>query len=279
MKTNTNWQALLAASRTRTAAHRAAHDQLIRDARAAGVSIVDIAAAVGTTDRGVVYRALEREPELLMTGHTLNVYLRGAAVDAPTWSRVADAMIARGWMTESNRTAAWHLCRGGVPTVLCDFSANLNRGEGRFVAVWLVRAVLRGEAMELERTLGGNFPAPFRQTSPADIPPALAGQGDILDEQALVALVANVMSLRKTSIGDVCDDCSRPFFLAQAFDSRLMRMDVNPVEDGTWGLLPGPGYPLAVMAPPGETVELPDGVVDADGPRYRRHQDACGTSR
>ncbi len=62
------------------------------------------------------------------------------------WARMQSAMSDRGWMTTSDRTAAWHLARGGVPVVFVDFSADNDDTKGPYygydlmVTVGLVRA-------------------------------------------------------------------------------------------------------------------------------------------
>jgi hypothetical protein len=205
---NTDWSALLAASADRVAAARSAHEQLIRDAASAGTTVVDIAAALGTTDRGVVYRVLQKPPaQPRLAGHTPAVYLRGAGVDTPTWKKVETAMSARGWVNVHTHTTAFHLARGGPPVVLVNFSASLKRDGDRFVSVWRVRPVFHNpkgdelvddlaQEMQLQPTLGADLPAPYRRIDPDDgITPGTGDGGNTLDEQALARMVAHVLSL------------------------------------------------------------------------------------
>ncbi|RCV54820.1 hypothetical protein DEF23_15295 [Marinitenerispora sediminis] len=74
------------------------------------------------------------------------MYLRGGGNSEITWDAVTTAMHARGWVTVTSRTDAWHLQRGGCPVVQCDFSMGLDRSPGNscgyhlFVRLGLVRA-------------------------------------------------------------------------------------------------------------------------------------------
>lgn len=87
------------------------------------------------------------------------VYLRGAGRKDPMWERVERVMWARGLHTVRDRTTAFHLARGGVPVVLCDFSADLYRPEPapgtdyhQYVVVGRVRA--RYDEQEVTGTVG-----------------------------------------------------------------------------------------------------------------------------
>lgn len=49
------------------------------------------------------------------------VFLRGPGAGKSTWSALTAAAVDRGWIATRDRTQAWHLCRGGLPTVMLDF--------------------------------------------------------------------------------------------------------------------------------------------------------------
>ena len=111
----------------------AAEERTIIEAAEHGTTPSDIARALGTRNRQRVYAILKKDP----AGHvptqapasTPVVYLRGAGRTQKTWAQVETAMWARGWRTTHDRTTAWHLARGGVPVVLCDFSTDLDHPE------------------------------------------------------------------------------------------------------------------------------------------------------
>lgn len=82
------------------------------------------------------------------------VYLRGAGIPQELWDRVETEMWRRGCVTVHDRLSAWHLCRGGAPLVMVDFSDELDdnppapgggtwHGYNRYVLVGLVRARYR----------------------------------------------------------------------------------------------------------------------------------------
>lgn len=98
--------------------------QAVRDAKAAGALVTEIAATLGTKNRNGLYEMLDETvgddvpaPQL-----TPGVFIRGAGVSAPIWSLVTAAMQARGWLVVRDRMQAWHLARGRVPVVMVDLS-------------------------------------------------------------------------------------------------------------------------------------------------------------
>lgn len=100
------------------------HDQAIRDAEVAGLPIIDIARAIGVSNRQRVYAVLEKPPVPPESPPTLSpaAFLRGAGADRETWDAIEYELHLRGIVTVRDRTTAWHLARGGVPVVLVDFS-------------------------------------------------------------------------------------------------------------------------------------------------------------
>ncbi|MBB6172156.1 hypothetical protein HNR23_002216 [Nocardiopsis mwathae] len=100
----------------------------------------------------------DRSPTL-----TRVVYLRGAGNSGQIWDRVRHAMWNRGWATVVHRSNAWHLDRGGVPVVMCDFSCDLDRtpspwfGYDRYCEIGLVRARYCPDIVYT--TLGAELPA------------------------------------------------------------------------------------------------------------------------
>ncbi len=98
--------------------------QAVRDAKAAGALVTEIAATLGTKNRNGLYQMLDETvgedvpaPQL-----TPAIFIRGAGVSPPVWSLVTAAMQARGWLVVRDRTQAWHLARGRVPVVMVDLS-------------------------------------------------------------------------------------------------------------------------------------------------------------
>ncbi|MFI8977410.1 hypothetical protein ACIGO9_31340 [Nocardia asteroides] len=76
------------------------------------------------------------------------------------WEAIEAAMWARGWKTVSDRSTAWHLARGGVPVVLCDFG--VNELEFDPIIVGRVRARVDENdqsGRDLPLISGGQFPA------------------------------------------------------------------------------------------------------------------------
>lgn len=50
------------------------------------------------------------------------VYLRGAEASKSTWTVMTDLTAEQGWVATRDRNRAWHLARGGLPTVMIEFS-------------------------------------------------------------------------------------------------------------------------------------------------------------
>lgn len=97
--------------------------QAIRDARTAGAQITEIATTLGVRNRSGLYEILEETPPApTPPAPTPTIFMRGAGADKATWAQVVDAMYARGWLVIRDRTQAWHLARGRVPTVLVDIT-------------------------------------------------------------------------------------------------------------------------------------------------------------
>jgi hypothetical protein len=98
------------------------------------------------------------------------VYLRGARRPQEVWDEVEHSLWARGYATLHDRTTAWHATRGGMPVVLCDFSADLYRekpAEGTdyhyYVQVGRVRARYgSNDEFEFVFTRGGETDAAHR---------------------------------------------------------------------------------------------------------------------
>lgn len=150
-KTDTDtWINRVRAARQASFAARATEEQTIRDAANAGVPPTQIARdGLGTKNKGRVYAILGSGPDggpPAAPALTPVVYLRGAGNSDDTWQEVREAMWARGWATVSDHTTAWHLARGGVPVVSCDFSMDLDETPGNafgyvlYVLVSQVRA-------------------------------------------------------------------------------------------------------------------------------------------
>lgn len=136
-------------------AAQATFEQAVRDeVAAANLSPSDVARALGTKNRQRVYAILGRgadDTAAAMPAQRPVVYLRGNGREDSVWAEVESAMWARGWRTVRARTSAWHLARGGVPVVLCDFSTDLDEstpapgggtwfGYNRYAVVGRVRA-------------------------------------------------------------------------------------------------------------------------------------------
>lgn len=103
----------------------AVHDQAIRDAKASGHPVTQIAGTLGVTNRMRLYAVIDKpdEPARPVTP-TPVVFLRGAGAPGDTWARVETAVLRRGFAVVKDRQQAWYLARGGVPVVLVDFSAD-----------------------------------------------------------------------------------------------------------------------------------------------------------
>lgn len=155
MTGQTAWADQVRSAHRAAAAARAAEEQVIRDAVAAGMTPTDVAAVLGTRNRQRVYailRAAAGEPERPVPVPV--VYLRGRGISAATWQRVQRAMWRRGLVTTRDRSDAWRLARSNIPVVLCDFSEELDdnppasggghwHGYDRYAKVGLVRARYR----------------------------------------------------------------------------------------------------------------------------------------
>ncbi len=123
------------------------------------------------------------------------VYLRGKGCGDRLWRAVTDAMHARGWVTVKDRTTAWHLARGGVRVILCDFSATYAGGlSNPSVTVGRVRAKYEGADMVLPLISGGEFGRPEKH-----YPEVRNNIGDLgvwdLDADELAELVASLIVL------------------------------------------------------------------------------------
>lgn len=97
------------------------------------------------------------------------IFLCGAGHKQPVWDRVEQAMWRRGWDTTKARKAAWHLARGGLDVVLCDFSATAGGRPRNVITVGLLAAEYdvekHGENTRetlLSRVTGGQHPRPVR---------------------------------------------------------------------------------------------------------------------
>ncbi|HEY9473018.1 MAG TPA: hypothetical protein VIS06_04095 [Mycobacteriales bacterium] len=224
------WAQRIDAAKAARVAATAVEEQVVRDAREAGLSYSQIARALGTTNRQRAYAILARGTdggEPVAPALTPVVYLRGAGNKPPVWQRVEGAMWARGWATEHDRTSAWHLARGGVPVVLCDFSTDMDRSRARgrwygydlYVVVGRVRAKYADEQDVC--TVGELLPTQevvrLRRAGAAwldeqvtaghqelDLPLISGGRSDrpsrrdqgrqVLDEQALARMVAEALA-------------------------------------------------------------------------------------
>lgn len=118
------------AARAAVLAAQAAEEQAVRDVladRALSVSRLT-REAYGRDNRQRVYAILGRGPEGNEPARPQLppvVYLRGAGMPDTLWSQIEQAMWARGWFTERDRDAAWHLARGGATVATLDFSRDL----------------------------------------------------------------------------------------------------------------------------------------------------------
>jgi hypothetical protein len=165
----TAWADRLRAARANTARAAELERQLIRDARDGGETPTRIADALGVKNRQRIYDILAGfdDGEVPEPAFTPVAYVRGAGIADEAWTRLERAVRARGFRTTHDRLPAWHLCRGGVPVVLIDFSADLRghhdghpaeQGGGyvgyqRFVRVGLCKAKYRDTPDEREMLL------------------------------------------------------------------------------------------------------------------------------
>ena len=110
----------------------AVHDQAIRDAKAAGHPMTQIAAALGITNRVRLYGVLDKTYDNpTAPTPTPVVFLRGAGAPKTVWDDIETAMRRRGLMVVKDRQQAWHLARGGVTVVIVDFSRGVRHHGGQ----------------------------------------------------------------------------------------------------------------------------------------------------
>jgi hypothetical protein len=130
----------------------AVHDQAIRDAKAAGHPVTQIAGTLGVNNRMRLYAVLDKPDENARpVTPTPVVFLRGAGAGESTWAAVETAMLRRGFAVVKDRQQAWNLARGGVPVVLVDFSATRPTATaGRVAAKW--------KPVPIRRTVGQLLP-------------------------------------------------------------------------------------------------------------------------
>lgn len=120
------------------------------------------------------------------------IYLRAAGCASHERAAVEHAMWARGWRTTVDRTAAWHLARGGMTVILCDFSAAFDGLAQDTVHLGRVRARYADDGTtELVPTAGELA----RPTRPERFDPTRPNKGGgmgahALDPTALADLVA-----------------------------------------------------------------------------------------
>ncbi len=157
--------ARIAASQQAVRAAEAAFEQAVRDeVNSENLTPSDVARTLGTKNRQRVYAILGRgEDGGAPTPPTLPriVYLRGAGCGDSIWTHVVDAMHARGWVTIRDRTQAWHLARGGMEVMFCDFSSTRAELHATTVTVGRVRARYADDGdMELPLISGGELARP-----------------------------------------------------------------------------------------------------------------------
>lgn len=204
----TGWEERLRAARANTARAAELERQAVRDARNDGGTPTEIAAVLGVKNRQKIYGILADfdygeipEPSL-----TPVAYLRGAGIDPEAWTRVERAVRARGFHTTHDRLSAWHLCRGGTPVVVVDFSAELRGhhdglptehgggyvGEEQFIRIGLTHAKYHdgpwGQEMLLVMVNGGDRYEPW-------------ADGMRLDEGIVARLATEVLHAGKGHVG------------------------------------------------------------------------------
>lgn len=203
----TAWEDRLRATHAAATAAAELERQAIRDAKADGATPVAIAAAIGVKNRQRIYDVLTaaEHGEIPNPPLTAVAYLRGAGIHDEAWTMMERAVRARGFRTTHDRLSAWHLCRGGTPVVLVDFSADLRGehdgwndeegggyvGEARFTRVGLTRAKYRdgpwGQEQLLVLVNGGDRYEPWDGAGHLDaaltarlaVEALYAGKGDI----------------------------------------------------------------------------------------------------
>ena len=155
----------------------AVHDQAIRDAKAAGHPMTQIAAALGITNRVRLYGVLDKTYDNPTAPTPTPVaFLRGAGAPKTVWDDIETAMHRRGLMVVKDRQQAWHLARAGVAVVMVDFSAGPDVTVGRVKARW--RDVHR------QRTIGQILPKQERERLSAQGPDLLTTPVTIEDREA-----------------------------------------------------------------------------------------------
>ena len=155
----------------------AVHDQAIRDAKAAGHPMTQIAAALGITNRVRLYGVLDKTYDNpTAPTPTPVVFLRGAGAPKTVWDDIETAMHRRGLMVVKDRQQAWHLARGGVSVVIVDFSRGSDVTVGRVKARW--KDVYR------QRTIGQILPKQERERLSAQGPAWLTTPVTIEDREA-----------------------------------------------------------------------------------------------
>ncbi|WP_280502022.1 hypothetical protein [Nocardia farcinica] len=177
---------------------QAVFEQTIRDEiHADHITPSDAARALGTRNRQRVYAILGRGPDgsdPTPPAHTPAIYLRGRGCGQRTWKAVESAMWARGWATTRDRTTAWHLARGGVPVVLCDFSSEWDGLATDEVTVGRVQARYSDDGqMELPLVSGGRRGTPERHDPTVKNKIGQLG-AYVVDEAALTRLVAQALT-------------------------------------------------------------------------------------
>jgi len=200
------WEDNLKAARQNAARAAEQERQAIRDARDSGATPTEIAAALGVKNRQRVYDILADADHGEVPNPPLTpvAYLRGAGIQDEAWTRVERAIRARGLHTTHDRLSAWHLCRGGTPVVLVDFSDDLRGehdgypaeegggyvGDARFTRVGLTRAKYHdgpyGQEQLLVLVNGGDRYEPWD------------GAGH-LDEDMVARIAAEALHAGKTS--------------------------------------------------------------------------------
>ncbi|MGC5168712.1 hypothetical protein [Luteimicrobium sp. DT211] len=188
-------QRLLVDAQDRRDHAQVALEQLVRDLVGSGrLSVSDAARALaGRPDmtappRQRVQAILGRGPDGVAPRPPrvpALVYLRGMGVKDDGWTRVQEAMWARGWWTVRDRTAAWHAARSGMAdVVMVDFSSTDGELTRQDAVVATVRARYDDEGgTELARVLGGQIPRPERPK----------GDGGGIDAQVLAREVGRLL--------------------------------------------------------------------------------------
>lgn len=138
------WDDKIRATRDAADAATAIHEQTIRDAHhLGGRRVADITRALGISNRNRVTALLNPSPDSDVPQPqppTIPpvVYLRAPGHGEQTWAELRHAFWSRGWIVQSDRTAAWHLSRGGAKVVRVDLAAQLDDDP---IIVDVVRAV------------------------------------------------------------------------------------------------------------------------------------------